>query len=74
MGKRRTATPVPFLEYMHRWGGEGREVGGVFGVELLRGEGAFTLLPGTRVFDGDRDKEWKREKSGVVWFTVSARK
>lgn len=27
MGKRRTATPVPFLEYMHRWGGEGGEGG-----------------------------------------------
>lgn len=35
-GKRRTATPVPFLEYMHRGGGGG-EVGGIFGVELLQG-------------------------------------
>lgn len=28
MGKRRTATPVPFLEYMHRRGGEGVGGGG----------------------------------------------
>lgn len=57
-GKRRTATPVPFLECMHRRG----EVGGVFGVELLQ-RGCVYVAP--RVFDGDRDKEWKREKSGV---------